>query len=30
MQRLSQITEHFHCLLLPFCLFHGSNPILLL
>src|ERR1035438_1923116 len=30
MQRLFQITEHFHCLLLPRCWFHGSNPILLL
>jgi hypothetical protein len=30
MQRLSQITERFHCLLLPGCLFHGSNLTLLL
>ena len=30
MQRLFQITENFHCLLLPCYWFHGSNPTLLL
>jgi hypothetical protein len=30
MQRLLQIIKHFHCLLLPCCLFHRSNLTLLL